>query len=90
MPRSYINRQSDGTAAFESESQKQGIGGKIEAVALGNTNFDDINNPITSFNFVLEVEGVYFLALKSVRAFTKENEYEYIREGGVIDYVHMK
>ncbi len=49
-----------------------------------------VNNPITAFNFVLEVEGVYFMALKSVHVFNKENEYEYIREGGVNDYVHMR
>ncbi len=62
----------------------------IEGTLLGNTDFDAIYNPITSFNFVLEVEGVYFLPIKTVRAFTKENEYEYIREGGVNDYVHLK
>lgn len=49
-----------------------------------------VNNPITAFNFVLEVEGVYFMALKTVKVFNKENEYEYIREGGVNDYVHMR
>ena len=59
------------------------------AYGLGNTS-EEVRNPITSFNFVLEVEGVYFLPLKSVRAFTKEHEYEYIKEGGVNDYVHMK
>ncbi len=90
MPRTYISRNDDGTAELQDQSAMRGIAGAIEGVALGNTNFDDINNPITAFNFVLEVEGVYFLALKSVRAFTKENEYEYIREGGVNDYVHMK
>ncbi len=62
--------------------------------AWGNDDITDrnapVNNPITSFNFVLEVEGVYFLALKSVKVFNKENEYEYIREGGVNDYVHMR
>ncbi|MCR5594698.1 MAG: hypothetical protein K6G12_02515 [Lachnospiraceae bacterium] len=60
----------------------------------GNDNIEDrnapVNNPITAFNFVLEVEGVYFMALKSVHVFNKENEYEYIREGGVNDYVHMR
>lgn len=50
----------------------------------------EAKNPITAFNFVLEVEGIYFLPIKSVRAFTKENEYEYIKEGGVNDYIHMK
>lgn len=63
--------------------------GFIDEHLLSNTN-EGIRNPITAFNFVLEVEGVFFLPLKSVRAFTKENEYEYIREGGVNDYVHMK
>ena len=60
---------------------------------LGNSGEDTnaaLRNPITAFNFVLEVEGGYFMALKSVRVFNKENEYEYIREGGVNDYVHMR
>lgn len=65
------------------------MGIESSAFGLGNTS-EEVRNPITSFNFVLEVEGVYFLPLKSVRAFTKENEYEYIKEGGVNDYVHMK
>ena len=65
------------------------MGFESSAFGLGNTS-EEVRNPITAFNFVLEVEGVYFLPLKSVRAFTKENEYEYIKEGGVNDYVHMK
>ncbi len=51
---------------------------------------DPLHNPVTAFNFVLEVEALYYVPLKSVRAFTKENEYEYIKEGGVNDYVHLK
>jgi hypothetical protein len=47
-------------------------------------------DPIPNYNFVLWVEGVYFLPLKSVRVFNKENEFEYIQEGGVNDYVQMK
>ena len=65
------------------------MGISFEDDILSNTN-PGIRNPITAFNFVLEVEGVFFLPIKSVRAFTKENEYEYIKEGGVNDYVHMK
>ena len=87
MPRSYVTIDENGNTnivnadkAFDS----------AEATVLGNTDWDAINNPITAFNFVLEVELVYYMPLKSVRAFTKENEYEYIREGGVNDYVHMK
>lgn len=49
-----------------------------------------LRNPVTAFNFVLEVEALYFMALKSVKVFNKENEYEYINEGGVNDYVHMR
>ena len=56
----------------------------------GETTDAALRNPITSFNFVLEVEALYFLALKGVKVFNKENEYEYIREGGVNDYVHMR
>lgn len=37
---------------------------------------------------MLRVEGVYDIPLKSVHAFVKENEYEYVREGGLNDYVH--
>ena len=87
MPRTYIQRQDDGTAKFVGANDKFNKG---EAIALGNTDWDAINNPLTAFNFVLQVEGLYFLPIKSVRAFTKENEFEYIREGGVNDYVHLK
>lgn len=48
------------------------------------------SGPVTSFNFVLTVEGVFDVPLKSVRAFQKVNQYEKIKEGGVNDYVHLK
>ncbi len=47
-------------------------------------------NPLVNFNFMLRVEGIMDVPCKSVSAFTKENEYEYIKEGGLNDYVHMK
>lgn len=47
-------------------------------------------NPAPSFNFMLRVEGVFDLPCKSVHVFQKENEFEYIQEGGLNDYVHMK
>ena len=53
----------------------------IDEHILSNTG-DAIRNPMPAFNFVLEVEGVFFLPLRSVKPFTKENEYEYIKEGG--------
>ncbi len=46
-------------------------------------------NPVPSFNFALEVEAAFFMPLKSVKVFTKENEFEYYQEGGLNDYVHM-
>ena len=46
-------------------------------------------SPLVSYNFMLRVEGLYDLPCKSVRAFTRELEYDYIQEGGLNDYVHM-
>ena len=88
MPRRYIKRD-DKSTVVDTFDKVYG-GSSAEATVLGNTDFDAIYNPIPAFNFVLEVEAVYFLPLKSVRAFTKENEFEYIKEGGVNDYVHLK
>ena len=86
MARTYTEVTEEG-AKFNSADNTYS---STESFMTGNTDFDAIYNPITAFNFVLEVEGVYFLPLKTVKGFTKENEYEYIREGGVNDYVHMK
>lgn len=47
-------------------------------------------NPAVNFNFMLRVEGLYDLPCRAVRAFQRENEYEYIQEGGLNDYVHMR
>ncbi len=91
MPRKYIViDEKTGEASYKVQEDAFNGFSKAESFVLGNTDFDAIYNPITAFNFVLEVEGVYFMPLKTVRAFTKENEYEYIREGGVNDYVHLK
>lgn len=46
--------------------------------------------PVPGFNFLLRVEMVFDVPVKSVRAFTKNFEYEYIQEGGLNDYVHMR
>lgn len=48
------------------------------------------HNVLENFNFLLRVEGIYDVPCKGVRAFTKENEYEFIKEGGLNDYVHLK
>ncbi len=43
-----------------------------------------------NFNFMLRVEGLFDLPCKAVHSFKKANEYEYIQEGGLNDYVHMR
>ena len=45
---------------------------------------------IPNFRFLLRVDFAFDVPLKSVRAFTRENEYDYIQEGGMNDYVHIK
>ncbi|MCR5155845.1 MAG: hypothetical protein K6C96_04110 [Butyrivibrio sp.] len=88
MPRRYIYRDEKDKWNLNAKADDAYNGG--EATVLANTDFDAIYNPIPAFNFVMEVEGLYFLPIKTVRAFTKENEFEYIREGGVNDYIHLK
>ncbi len=46
------------------------------------------NQVIPAYRFLLRVEGYQDVPLKSIRPFSKENEYEYIAEGGLNDYVH--
>ncbi|MCR5503805.1 MAG: hypothetical protein K6F53_12440 [Lachnospiraceae bacterium] len=43
-----------------------------------------------NFNFMLRVEGIFDLPCRRVHSFTKQNEFEYIQEGGLNDYVHMR
>ncbi|MBE5826554.1 MAG: hypothetical protein E7307_07945 [Butyrivibrio sp.] len=88
MPRRYTYR--DEKKGWDTRGDASKAYDSYEAAALANTDFDAIYNPITAFNFVMEVEGLYFLPIKTVRAFTKENEFEYIKEGGVNDYIHLK
>ena len=45
---------------------------------------------LPNFRFVLRVEAAFDVPLKSIRPFTKENEFEQIEEGGLNDYVHIK
>lgn len=47
-------------------------------------------HPTPNFNFMLRVEALFDLPCKTVRAFTKANDFEYIQEGGLNDYVHMR
>ena len=47
-------------------------------------------NPLVNFNFMLRVELLHDLPCKSVKSFSSELEYDYIQEGGLNDYVHMR
>lgn len=48
------------------------------------------SHPVIGYSFMLRVEGIYDLPCRAVRGFQKENEFEYIQEGGMNDYVHIK
>ena len=47
-------------------------------------------HPTINFRFMLRVWGIFDVPCKSIRAFTKPNEYEFIQEGGLNDYVHIR
>lgn len=47
-------------------------------------------NVLVNTNFMLRVEGLYDVPCRKVSSFQRENEFEYIQEGGLNDYVHMK
>ncbi len=46
--------------------------------------------PLVNFNFMLRVEGVFDLPCKAVHGFKRDLEYEYIQEGGINDYIHLR
>ncbi|MCR4591193.1 MAG: hypothetical protein K5668_10285 [Lachnospiraceae bacterium] len=50
---------------------------------------NSILNPAVSYAFALQVEAAFMLPCRSVRVFTKENEFDYYQEGGLNDYIHM-
>lgn len=63
----------------------------MASITDGNTLFTNQGlNPLVNFNFMLRVELVFDLPCKSVRAFSRELEYDFIQEGGLNDYVHMR
>ncbi len=43
-----------------------------------------------AFNFILRVEGIIDVPCRAVKNLHRENDFEYIQEGGLNDYVHMK
>ncbi len=45
---------------------------------------------LENFNFMLRVELLFDIPLRSVKPFTRELEYEHVQEGGLNDYVHMR
>ncbi len=46
--------------------------------------------PLINYNFLVGVEGMFDLPCRSISGFQKKEEYEYIQEGGVNDYVHIR
>ena len=48
------------------------------------------SEPFSSFNLILWVDVGYDVPIKAVRNINKQNEFEYIHEGGLNDYVHMR
>lgn len=69
------------------------MGAISKKVTNAMTNFGGVKDAdyalVNSYNFVLRVEGIYDLPCKSVKVFSKNNEYMNIQEGGLNDYVHM-
>ena len=67
------------------------IGSLIEDRQGNNIITNNLSLPVMpAFNFVLRVEGLFDVPCKSIRGLRKENEFEYIQEGGLNDYVHLK
>lgn len=46
--------------------------------------------PLVAFSFMLRVEGMWDLPCKQIHNMSRENEFDYIQEGGLNDYVHAK
>ena len=46
--------------------------------------------PLVAFSFMLRVEGMWDLPCKQISNMSRENEFDYIQEGGLNDYVHAK
>lgn len=46
--------------------------------------------PLVAFSFMLRVEGMWDLPCKRIVSMSRENEFDYIQEGGLNDYVHAK
>ena len=67
--------------------------GGVNDKAITNENIFVMNQgkrALLNTNFMLRVEGVTDVPCRKVSAFTRQNEFEYIQEGGLNDYVHMK
>ena len=73
-------------ARYENEHQGEALNDQDKNWLVYNTG----RNVAPAFNFMLRVEGLFDLPCRRVHSFTKANEYEYIQEGGLNDYVHMR
>ena len=46
--------------------------------------------PVPNFSFMLRVEGIFDLPCKAISGISRENQFDYIQEGGLNDYVHLR
>ncbi len=52
--------------------------------------FNDGLTVMPATHFVLRVEGAIDVPCRAIRNLRRENEFDYIQEGGLNDYVHLK
>ncbi len=62
----------------------------VQALAGNNIVTNTGDYPLVNNHFMLRVEGIYDLPCRRITGFQKDNEYEYIQEGGLNDYVHIR
>lgn len=48
------------------------------------------DHPLRGYSFILLVEAVFDLPCKRITGISQEKEYEYIQEGGLNNFVHMR
>lgn len=82
-----------GDVGYQEETSSGGVLGSIKDAFtdLGDLVWNDRREPVPIYNFFVRGEmGLLDAPCKSVRAFTREFDYEEIQEGGRNDYVILK
>ena len=62
----------------------------VQALSGNNIVTNTGDYPLVNNHFMLRVEGIYDLPCRRITGIQKDNEYEYIQEGGLNDYVHIR